>query len=187
MCPLISLDTSYIEICENLFNFLLQPGFASVRCRALGRGDSLTAPAGWLNNFQVRGRVVPSDIGVDGFLHQIFLELGLGQLTPHSRLIASLRKLICPVQVSNVLDQDLGVMRGLPFSATSSQLQKTDTFLFGSLFCLKLHDHFTSVRSNQVLSISQMDRLREETRAIIWEGGCRTKKRHSNKEAQRWR
>lgn len=167
MCPLISLDTLYVQICENLFNFLLQPGFASVRRGAPGRGDSLTAPAGCLNNFQVRGRVVPSDTGVDGFLHQVFLELGLGQLTPHCRLIAPLRKLIRPVQVSNVLDQNLGVMRGLPLSATPSQLQKTDTFLFGSLFCLKLHDHFNSVGSNQVLSISQMDRLRGETRAII--------------------
>lgn len=126
-----------------------------VRSRALWRGGSLTAPAGCLDDLQVRGRVISSDVGVDGFLYQAFLQLGMGQLTPYSRLIASLRKFISSVQVSNVLNQDLWVTGRFPFSATPSQLQGEDGFLLSFKFCLKLHDH--SVPYNWTLSISQMN------------------------------
>lgn len=68
-----------------------------VRNRALWREGSLTALAGCLDDIQVRGRVISSDVGIDGFLHQVFLELGTSQLTPHSRLIASLCKFVSTV------------------------------------------------------------------------------------------
>lgn len=60
-----------------------------------------------LSHLHVGGRVVGLDVGVDGLFDQTFLQLGLGQLTPHWRLVAALGELVSSVQVTNVLDQDL--------------------------------------------------------------------------------
>lgn len=84
-------------------------------------------------------RVLSSDKGVNGFLHQVFLELGPGQLTPHSRLIALLCKLIGSVQVSNVLNQDLGTKEDL------EQPPDIDLLWAGSFFCPKQHGHFNPI------------------------------------------
>ena len=68
---------------------------------------SLTALGCSLAHLHVGRGVISLDVGVDGLLHQTLLELSLGQLAPHWRLIAALSKLIGPVQVPNVLNQNL--------------------------------------------------------------------------------
>lgn len=67
----------------------------------------LTALVCGLHHLHVGRGVVGFDVGVDGLLNQTLLQLGFGQLAPHSRLVAALGKLVRPVQVTNVLDQDL--------------------------------------------------------------------------------
>lgn len=68
---------------------------------------SLTALVSRLHHLHVSRRVVSLDVGVDGFLHQALLELSLGQLAPHGRLVAALGELVRPVQVTDVLNQNL--------------------------------------------------------------------------------
>ena len=67
----------------------------------------LTSTVGRLNDLGVGGRIVCLDVGVYGLLHHGSLELGLGQLAPNSRLVATLGKLIGTVQVTNMVDKNL--------------------------------------------------------------------------------
>lgn len=60
-----------------------------------------------LSHLDVSGGVISFDVRVDGLFHQPLLELSLRQLTPHGGLIAALSELIGPVQVANVLNQNL--------------------------------------------------------------------------------
>ena len=66
-----------------------------------------TVFAGGVDHLHVRRGVVGLDVGVDGLLHQVPVELRRGQLAPHRRLVAVLCKLVSPVQVLDVLDQHL--------------------------------------------------------------------------------
>ena len=67
----------------------------------------LTSIVGSLDDFSVGGRIISLDVRVDGLLHHRGLELGLGQLTPDSWLVATLGKLIGTVQVTNMVDEHL--------------------------------------------------------------------------------
>ena len=72
----------------------------------------LTSTVCCLNDLGVGGRIVCLDVRVDGLLHHGSLELGLGQLAPDSRLVATLGKLVGTVQVTNMVDQNLSIKPG---------------------------------------------------------------------------
>lgn len=66
-----------------------------------------TTIAGHADNLCVLCWIIGLNEGVDGFLDQTIVQLGSRQLTPHSRVIATLCKLICSVQVTHVFYQYL--------------------------------------------------------------------------------
>lgn len=60
-----------------------------------------------MSHFHVCRWVVSLYVGIDGFLYETFLQLSFSQLAPHRRLIAAFSKFIGPIQVANVLNQNL--------------------------------------------------------------------------------
>jgi len=86
---------------------ILHMTFSHICSHVSTGGALLTALVGGLHHLHVGGGVVGLDVGVDGLLDQALLELCLGQLAPHGRLVAALRKLVGAVQVADVLDQHL--------------------------------------------------------------------------------
>ncbi len=71
------------------------------------RIDPLTGSTCSIHHLHVRRRLSGFDVGVDGFFDQTGLKLSLSQLTPDRALGTALRKLIRPVQIPQVLDQNL--------------------------------------------------------------------------------
>ena len=68
---------------------------------------SLTVIAGNGDNLHVLRWVVGLNVRVDRFFHHGLVELGASQLTPNGRVIASLSKLVGPVQVADIVNQHL--------------------------------------------------------------------------------
>ena len=66
-----------------------------------------TTLVGGLYHLHVGRGVVSLDVGVDSLLDQALLQLSLGQLAPHSWLVAALGKLIGSIQIPNVLNENL--------------------------------------------------------------------------------
>lgn len=67
----------------------------------------LTVLAGCVHHLHVRRGVNSFDVGVNGLLDQVSLQLSSAQLAPHRRLITALCKLVGTIQVPDVFNQDL--------------------------------------------------------------------------------
>lgn len=67
----------------------------------------LTVLAGGVDHLHVRRGVNSFDVGVNGLLNQVSLQLGSAQLAPHGRLVTALCKLVGAIQVPDVFNQDL--------------------------------------------------------------------------------
>ena len=61
------------------------------------------------HNINVSWWIIGLDKWINSFFHQTLLQLSLGQLAPHSRLVASFSKFICAVQVIDIINQDLQI------------------------------------------------------------------------------
>lgn len=71
------------------------------------RSFVLTTLAGNINNLHVLRWIVCFYVRVNGLLHHSMAQLRSSQLAPNGRLITLLGKLICTIQVVDVVNQDL--------------------------------------------------------------------------------
>ena len=59
------------------------------------------------DNFHILGWVICFDVGVDGFLDKSLVELCSGQLAPYSRVVTALCKLVGPIQIVHIINENL--------------------------------------------------------------------------------
>jgi hypothetical protein len=81
------------------------------------------------HNVNVSRWIIGLDKWINGFLHKTLLQLSLGQLAPHSRLIASFSKFICSIQIIDIINQDLQI-EYFNESTLTTLLSITDNFKY---------------------------------------------------------